>query len=155
MSGADWLASDEVWAARHKNILTELVMVLALAARHNRTFRAAVEQVPVWPTAEELVFREQAGAGAPNASALLRELVTGIREVAKRDPTVARLFSNSKKSGWTVWSVAEWAVGDARQWRRVPNAGQTDGRRSRSATPGQQHLPASPQAGRPGSARRP
>lgn len=132
MSGSNWRAADDQWAVRHKQVLTDLVMAFALAATHDRNFADAVAAIPAWQTARASVLGDGASMGVrpaadsgTSASALLRELVTGMQAAGKRDPVVARLFS---KRGWTVWAVACRAVTDDRQWRRVRSAEQPYGR---------------------------
>jgi hypothetical protein len=124
-------AASRAWAVRHMQIVAGLVLDYALTVDDNRDFGGPMERIAAWREARAHVLgvrpdtvAEFGAAGGLNPSALLRELVEGMRAAAESHPEVARVLSLSTRSPTSYWSLANWAIGDKRQWR----SGQQDSR---------------------------
>jgi hypothetical protein len=111
--------ADSREAARHMRIVTSLVLEYALLVDHNREFGEPMERIAAWREARARVLGVRPGtvaefgaAGGLGPSALLRELVEGMRAAAESHPEVARVLSLSRS--WpSDLSVADQAMGQA------------------------------------------
>jgi hypothetical protein len=143
MSSEKIEAADRRWAALHARRVDNLVLEYALTASSNREFGEPLERIPAWREARAKVLglvegtvAEHGAAGDLNDSALLRELVTGMRAAAESNPEVARVLGDPMPPGdyrdpsvinRSAWTAANWAVRDERQWRQPEPGAEASG----------------------------
>jgi hypothetical protein len=143
-------AADRRQAARHMQIVTGLVLEHALTVDGNRAFGEPMERIAAWREARARVLGTTPGtvadlsaAGGLSPSALLRELVEGMRAAAESHPEVARVLSLSRS-----WPANVAVTDEVRARRREARE-----RWARGASASPSIAP--PAAGRPGTKRRP
>jgi hypothetical protein len=124
MSSEPYEAASEYFAAEQSMILNDLVRHFSPMAVGNREIRHALDTIPAWRevTARErrqlAYLVEEELPGSLSASALLWELVVGVRAAAESSVALTRLLAWTSVRQGSAWSEAVWTVGDRSQWHR-------------------------------------